>query len=71
MRRRDFIVIGGVAATWPLVAGAQQTERVRRIGVILPSSSDDSEYQSWFGAFLQALAQLDWVIGRNVRLDDH
>jgi putative ABC transport system substrate-binding protein len=71
MRRRDFIVISGAAATWPLVAAAQQTERVRRIGVILPSAADDSEYQSWLGAFLQALAQLDWVIGRNVRLDIH
>ncbi len=71
MRRRDFIVVGGVAATWPLVAVAQQTDRARRIGMILPSAADDSEYQSWVGAFLQALAQLDWTIGRNVRIDIH
>jgi putative ABC transport system substrate-binding protein len=70
MRRREFIgLLGGAAAAWPLAAHAQQTERVRRIGVLLPATANDPEYQAWFGAFLQALAQLGWTIGRNVRID--
>jgi ABC-type uncharacterized transport system substrate-binding protein len=70
MRRREFIsLLGGGAATWPLAASAQQRERVRRIGVLLPATSDDVQYQAWFGAFLQALGQLGWTIGRNVQVD--
>ena len=70
MRRREFIsLIGSVAATWPLAARAQQSERMRRIGVILPAAANDLEYQTWVGAFLQALAQLGWTIGHNVRID--
>ena len=42
---------------------------MRRIGVLLPSAADNPEYQAWVGAFLQALAQLGWSIGRNVRID--
>jgi len=72
MRRRDFIkVIGGAAATWPLAARAQQAERMRRIALILPAAADDAEFQTWVGAFLQALAQLNWTIGRNLRVDIH
>jgi len=59
MRRRDFITLAGGAAVWPSLIQAQQAERVRRVGVILPAASDDAEYQSWLGAFLQALAQLN------------
>jgi putative ABC transport system substrate-binding protein len=44
---------------------------MRRIGAILPAAADDAEFQSWLGAFLQALAQLNWIIGRNVRVDVH
>ena len=70
VRRREFIkVLGGAAATWPLAARAQQGERMRRIGIILPAAADDAEFQTWVEAFLQALAQLGWVIGRNVRID--
>ena len=70
MRRRRFItLLGGAAATWPFAAWAQQPERMRRIGVILPAAADDLEYQTWVGAFLQALAQLGWTIGHNVRID--
>jgi putative tryptophan/tyrosine transport system substrate-binding protein len=70
MRRREFItLLGGAAAAWPLVARAQQGERMRRIGIILPAAADHAEFQTWVGAFLQALAQLGWVIGRNVRID--
>ena len=72
MRRREFItLLGGTAATWPLAARAQQPDRVRRIGIILPAAADDAEYQAWVGAFLQALGQLGWTIGRNVRIDTH
>ncbi|HEX3338054.1 MAG TPA: ABC transporter substrate-binding protein [Pseudolabrys sp.] len=69
MKRRDFITLIGGAATWPLATQAQQAERVRRIGVLLPATANDPDYQAWFGAFLQALAQLGWTIGRNVRID--
>jgi putative tryptophan/tyrosine transport system substrate-binding protein len=72
MKRRDFItLVGGVAANWPLVASALQPERLRRIGMILPAAADDVEFQSWVDAFLQGLAQLDWTIGRNMRIDIH
>jgi putative tryptophan/tyrosine transport system substrate-binding protein len=70
MRRRDFIAgIAGSAAAWPLAARAQQPDRMRRIGVLLPAAADDAEYQARVGAFLQALALLGWTIGRNVRID--
>jgi putative ABC transport system substrate-binding protein len=70
MRRREFIAgLGGAAAAWPVAAWAQQGERVRRIGVLLPAAADDAQYQARFGAFLQALALLGWTIGGNVRID--
>ena len=70
MRRREFI-LGGAAAAWSVTARAQQDERVRRIGVLLPAAADDAEVQIWLAAFLQALAQLGWTIGRNMRVDIH
>jgi len=70
VRRREFItLLGGAAAVWPLVARAQQAERVRRIGILLATTADDADFQAWVGAFLQALALLGWTIGRNVRID--
>jgi ABC-type uncharacterized transport system substrate-binding protein len=70
MRRREFItLLGGAVAAWPLAARGQQSERVRRIGVLLPATADDQLWQARVGAFLQALAQLGWTIGRNVRID--
>jgi putative ABC transport system substrate-binding protein len=48
---------------------AQQGERVRRIGILLPAAADDVGFQAPFGAFLQALALVGWTIGRNVRID--
>ena len=72
MRRREFItLLGGAAAIWPLKARAQQGEQMRRIGVIVPASSDDAAFQTWIGVFLQALGQLGWSIGSNVRIDTH
>jgi putative ABC transport system substrate-binding protein len=70
MRRRAFItLLGGAAAAWPLAARAQQAERMRRIGILLNAAADDPQFQTWVGAFLQALALLGWTIGRNVRID--
>jgi ABC-type uncharacterized transport system substrate-binding protein len=69
VRRRTFITLLGGAAAWPLAARAQQGERVRRIGVLVPATADDSRFQTWVGAYLQALALLGWAIGRNVRID--
>jgi putative tryptophan/tyrosine transport system substrate-binding protein len=70
MKRRQFItLLGGAATAWPLAARAQQPERVRRIGVLMPATADDPQRQAWFGAFLQGLAQSDWIIGRNVQID--
>jgi putative ABC transport system substrate-binding protein len=70
LRRREFItLLGGAAAAWPLAAHAQQGDRMRRIGVLLPVATDDAEFQTRVGSFLQALQQLDWTIERNVEID--
>src|SRR5262245_31788868 len=70
IRRRECIgLLGGAAAAWPLAVRAQQGERVRRVGVLLPATADDAGFQAPFGAFLQALALLGWTIGRNVRVE--
>jgi putative tryptophan/tyrosine transport system substrate-binding protein len=71
-RKRKFLAtLGGAAAAWPLAAHAQQAERMRRIGVLMPFSADDAESQTRMGAFLQTLALSGWTIGRNVRIDTH
>ena len=70
MRRREFIThLGGAAVAWPLTAHAQQGERMRRIGVLLPAAADDALYQARMTAFLRGLQQLGWTDGRNVRID--
>jgi putative tryptophan/tyrosine transport system substrate-binding protein len=70
VRRREFItLLGGAAAAWPVAAEAQPREKMRRIGVLLPFSSDDAESQARMGAFLQTLALSGWTIGRNVQID--
>ena len=68
-RRKFLAKLCGAAAAWPLAASAQQGERVRRVGVLLPATPDDARYQTCAGAFLQELAKLGWSIGRNVRID--
>jgi putative tryptophan/tyrosine transport system substrate-binding protein len=69
VRRREFIMLLGGAAAWPLAARAQHGERMRRIAVLLPFSADDAESQVRMGAFLQTLALSGWSIGRNLRID--
>jgi putative ABC transport system substrate-binding protein len=70
MRRRDFItLLGGAAAAGPLTARAQQGERMRRIGVLMPYAADDREGQARMAAFLQELRELGWTDGRNMRID--
>jgi len=72
MTRREFItLLGGAVTAWPLAARAQQADRVRRIGVLMPATADDPEFQARVGAFLQALALSSWTIGANVRIDTH
>jgi len=66
MKRRAFIALLGGAAAWPLAAGAQQPERMRRIGVLMTLAADDPEGQE---AFVQGLQELGWTDGRNVQID--
>ena len=70
MRRREFItLLGGAVATWPLTAHAQQSERVRRVGMLLPATADDLTWQARVGGFQQGLALLGWTIGRNLQIE--
>ena len=70
MRRREFLgVLGGAAATWPLVARAQQGERMRRIGVLSGAAMDTPDLQVRLAAFQQVLQQLGWTDGRNLQID--
>ena len=69
LRRREFIAGIGGAAAWPLAARAQQRDRVRRIGVLLPGDENDPVMKPRVPAFTQALADLGWIDGRDVRMD--
>jgi ABC-type uncharacterized transport system substrate-binding protein len=70
MRRREFItLLGGTATGWPLAVRAQQGDRVRRIGVLMSLDENDPEGKRRYSAFGQALAELGWIDGRNVRMD--
>jgi putative ABC transport system substrate-binding protein len=69
MRRREFIVVLGGAAAWPLASRAQQVERVRHVGVLMAAAADDPEYQARIAAFLQRLQQLGWADSSKVRVD--
>src|SRR5262245_31242107 len=69
MRRRDFAAIIGTAAAWPLAARAQQGERMRQIGVLLPATADDALFQARIAAFLQEMQKMGWTDGRNVRIE--
>ena len=70
IRRREFItLLGGAVASWPLTARAQQGDRVRRIGVLNPGVETDPVRRTSISAFIQALTDLGWADGRNVRMD--
>ena len=69
IRRREFIAGLGSAAAWPLAGWAQQGDRVRRIGVLMPGDENDPLVKSEVSAFTQQLADLGWTGGRNVRMD--
>ena len=72
MRRREFIaLLGGAAIAWPLAAGAQQPQRMRRIAVLTGSGvgEGDADMQERFAAFQQALQEFGWTQGRNVQID--
>ena len=70
MRRRDFItLLGGAAAMWPIAAGAQQSERIRRIGVLVATAEDDPDTKARLAALRQGLERRGWSEGRNVQLD--
>jgi len=72
MRRREFIsLLGGAVTAWPVRARGQPSARMRLIGVLLPIAKDDPDYQPWLTAFRQALQELGWVDGRNMRMDIH
>ena len=68
-RRELLAALGGAAAAWSLAARAQQGDRMRRIGVLLPYAADDREGQVRLAAFQQALAELGWSDGGNVRIE--
>src|SRR5262249_49255291 len=69
MRRRKFFSFVGGAVAWPLAAQAQQGERIRRVGILLPATADDLDFQAWVAAFLQGLGQSGWIVGRNMRIE--
>jgi putative tryptophan/tyrosine transport system substrate-binding protein len=69
MQRREFITLFGGAVAWPLTARVEQAERMRRIAVLLGWSESNPEYRSLIDTFVQGLAQLGWVAGRNVLID--
>ena len=69
LRRREFIAALGGAAAWPLAASAQQDGRVRRIGVLMPYDENEPVAKARISGFTQALADLGWTDGRNVRMD--
>src|ERR1700736_4430920 len=68
MRRREFIAGLTGAAAWPLMARAQQTERVRRVGVLMNAAAT-TEWQTYLAAFIEGLRQLAWTEGQNLRID--
>ena len=70
MRRREFItLLGGAVAGWPLPTRAQQTDRQRRIGVLMAHTENDPEFKDYLDAFRQGLQKLGWIEGRNIQID--
>jgi putative tryptophan/tyrosine transport system substrate-binding protein len=70
VKRREFIaLLGGGVTAWPLAARAQQTERIRRVGILMPLRESDPESQLRLAAFSQTLRQIGWVEGQTVALE--
>jgi putative ABC transport system substrate-binding protein len=70
MRRRGFIMLlGGAAAAWPLVARAQQPDRVRRVGILMSAAESDKDAQLGIAVFRETLDRLGWIEGRNLRIE--
>jgi hypothetical protein len=69
MQRREFVILLGAAAAWPIVANAQQQEGMRRIGMLTGITGEDVQTKARIAAFLQELQKLGWTEGRNFRMD--
>jgi putative tryptophan/tyrosine transport system substrate-binding protein len=70
MRRRDFLnFLGTAAAAWPIFAHAQQSERLHRIGMLIPFRDDEPQVKARLSAFKQRLHELGWIESRNIRFD--
>jgi putative ABC transport system substrate-binding protein len=69
MRRRAFLNLVGGLAAWPVIARAQQPERMAHIGILVNSLANESQSQARLAAFSQGLLQLGWTEGRNIRMD--
>jgi putative tryptophan/tyrosine transport system substrate-binding protein len=70
MRRRDFIrAISGAVVAWPIAAGAQQAQRMRRIGVLIGFAETDPDVKSWLATFRDSLEKLGWTEGSNFRIE--
>ena len=69
MIRRQFIMLLGAAASWPVAVRAQQNERMRRVGVLVGGAEDDPDIKAWLEGFRQGLESLGWMEDRNVRIE--
>src|SRR5215472_7161729 len=69
LRRREFIALIGGAAAWPLAARAQQPQRTRLVGILMPFPESDAVQQTRFRAFRQELTKLGWSEGSDVQFD--
>ena len=68
-RREVITLLGGAAAAWPLAARAQQSDRMRRIGVLMPLAEGNQEARTLVAAFVKGLQEQGWTVGRNVSID--
>ena len=69
LKRREFVTLLGGAAAWPLAAGAQQLERMRRLTVLLRVAQDDPDAQRDLQSFRKGLWQLGWAAGSNILIE--
>ena len=70
MRRREFIgLVGGAAATWPLMANGQQSTGIKRVGVLMGTAEGDPDQQAMVSVFSRALADLGWNEGKNIHIE--